>query len=52
MSCAYSTGQNPNTKVGNKAFESVAKFKCLGTPLMNEKLCAWIYKELTSECIL
>jgi hypothetical protein len=24
----------------------------LGTPLMNEKLCAWIYKELTSECIL
>jgi hypothetical protein len=36
MSLQKNAGQNHNTKKAGRPFESVAKFRCLGTTLKNQ----------------
>jgi hypothetical protein len=38
MSCHQTTGQNHYTKVANKTFENVAKYKYLGLKLTNQNI--------------
>jgi hypothetical protein len=37
MSHHQNSGQNQNIRIADKSFENLAKFKCLGTTLINKK---------------
>jgi hypothetical protein len=37
-SCHQNAGQNHDIKIGNRCFENVAQFRCLGTTITNQNL--------------
>jgi hypothetical protein len=45
MSRDQNAGQNGNIQIGNKSFETVEQFKCLGTTLTNQNS---IHEEIKS----
>ena len=44
VSCKHSKGQNHSIKTGNKTFESVTKFRYLGTTLMSQNFIREVIK--------